>query len=75
MKSWEGYLTKSTGRGAEKGGGLEFLEGKGTKLSGTFYLDVGELSGHGSKHTYMTKNTGRQTKIKRKKIVGKVGMK
>lgn len=46
---------KSAGRGLEKGGGLEFLEDKGTKLSGTFCIDVGELSGHGSKHTYMSK--------------------
>lgn len=48
---------KSTDRGLEKGGRLEFLEDKGTKLSGTFCIHVGELLGHGSKHTYMTKNT------------------
>lgn len=32
---------KSTGRGLEKGGRLEFLEDKGTKLSGTFCIHVG----------------------------------
>lgn len=48
---------KSIGRGLEKGRGLEFLDDKGTKLSGTYCIDVGELSGHGFKLTYMTKNT------------------
>lgn len=48
---------KSTGRGLRKGRGLEFLDDKGTKLSGTFCIDVGELSDHGSKLTYVTKNT------------------
>lgn len=57
---------KSAGRGLEKGGGLEFLEDTGAKLSGRFCVEVGELSGHGSKSTYMTENAYSNTEPNKK---------